>query len=204
MGLKENLKSARLSLGLTLDEAALKIGVSKPTLQRYESGVIANIPAENIEKLATLYATTPALLMGWAQNGFANDNGVSIPVLGNVAAGLPNSAFENVIGTEYISDSDAAMGEYFALRISGSSMEPKISEGDTVIVRKQSDVESGKIAIVMVGGHEATCKKLVKHMGGVSLVPLNSAYPVLFFTNEEIMNNPVSVIGQVVELRAKL
>ena len=88
--------------------------------------------------------------------------------------------------------------------ISGSSMEPKISEGDTVIVRKQSDVESGKIAIVMVGGHEATCKKLVKHMGGVSLVPLNSAYPVLFFTNEEIMNNPVSVIGQVVELRAKL
>ena len=55
MGLKENLKTRRLALGLTLEEASQKIGVKRPTLQRYESGVITNIPKDKIERLAQLY-----------------------------------------------------------------------------------------------------------------------------------------------------
>ena len=65
MALKDNLKSKRTEKGLTLDEVATKVGVSRQTIQRYESGVISNIPSDNIEKLASALDTTPAELMGW-------------------------------------------------------------------------------------------------------------------------------------------
>lgn len=66
MALKDNLKSKRTEKGLTLDEVATKVGVSRQTIQRYESGVISNIPSDNIEKLASALDTTPAELMGWS------------------------------------------------------------------------------------------------------------------------------------------
>jgi transcriptional regulator with XRE-family HTH domain len=55
MEFKENIKNRRLELNLTLDEVSSKLGVSKPTLQRYESGVISNVPFDKIEKLAITY-----------------------------------------------------------------------------------------------------------------------------------------------------
>ena len=66
MALNDRLRAARTSKGLTLDEVASKVGVSRQTIQRYESGVISNIPSDNIEKLAAALDTTPAELMGWA------------------------------------------------------------------------------------------------------------------------------------------
>lgn len=66
MTLNDRLKAARTAKGLTLDEVAVKVGVSRQTIQRYESGVISNIPSDNIEKLAAALDTTPAELMGWA------------------------------------------------------------------------------------------------------------------------------------------
>lgn len=65
MSLKENIKKRRLELDLTLEQVAKKLLISKPTLQRYESGVISNIPSDKIEKLAKILDTTPAALMGW-------------------------------------------------------------------------------------------------------------------------------------------
>lgn len=76
MGLKENLRSARKSCKMTLEQAGDQIGITKATLQRYESGAIANIPFDNIEKLAAIYHTTPSQLMGW--------EGDAIPILENV------------------------------------------------------------------------------------------------------------------------
>lgn len=68
MALKENLKNKRLELNLTLDDVSKLLSISKPTLQRYESGVISNIPSDKIEKLASILETTPAALMGWEPN----------------------------------------------------------------------------------------------------------------------------------------
>lgn len=65
MGLKENLKNRRLELNMTIEEVAKQLSVSKPTMQRYESGVISNIPSDKIEKLAEILDTTPSALMGW-------------------------------------------------------------------------------------------------------------------------------------------
>lgn len=65
MGFKENIKNRRLKLNLTLDEVSKQLNISKPTLQRYESGVISNVPFDKIEFLAKILQTTPSMLMGW-------------------------------------------------------------------------------------------------------------------------------------------
>lgn len=109
----------------------------------------------------------------------------------------------HIIDYEEIDAATAAKGEYFALQVKGSSMEPRICEGDIVIVRKQDDVESGEIAIVMVNGDNATIKRLLKYEDGIRLMPTNPAYEPLYFTNDEILEKPVKVIGKVIENRQK-
>ncbi len=126
-----------------------------------------------------------------------------VPVLGLVRAGIPMNAVEYIIDYEEISEDMARQGEFFALQIKGDSMEPKISEGDVVIVRKQPDIESGEIAIVLVNGDEATIKKVQKFDGGINLIPSNPAYEVRTYSNAQIESLPVQILGKVVELRAK-
>jgi len=55
-------------LNLTLEDVSKTLSLRKPTLQRYESGVISNVPFEKVEKLATILGTTPTYLMGWEEN----------------------------------------------------------------------------------------------------------------------------------------
>ena len=129
--------------------------------------------------------------------------GVTINVLGRVAAGIPIEAIENIIDTEEISEEMAKTGDFFGLQIHGDSMEPKISEGDIVIVRKQEDAENGQIIIATVNGTDATCKRLRKYRDGIELISNNPSYDPMFFSNDEIESKPVKIIGRVVELRAK-
>lgn len=124
-----------------------------------------------------------------------------IPVLGQVAAGIPIFAEENYIGYECISEQQASTGNYFALKIKGDSMSPRISEGDTVIVRQQDDAESGDVVIVLINGDSATCKRLMKYADGISLISFNSAYEPMQFGNRECEEKPVKIIGKVVENR---
>ena len=151
-----------------------------------------------------------AWLMGYDvpmhQKGIVEPNSssqIKVPVLGTVRAGLPMEAVENILDYEEISEAMARQGDYFALQIKGDSMEPRIKEGDVVIVRKQPDVESGEVAIVLVNGDEATIKKVQKFNGGINLVPSNPAYEVKTYSNDDIESLPVSIIGKVVGLRAK-
>ena len=72
---------------------------------------------------------------------------------------MPIEAIENIIDYEEIPEDLARRGEYFGLQVKGNSMEPRVLEGDVVIVRKQSCVESGEIGIIMVNGEDATMKK---------------------------------------------
>lgn len=129
--------------------------------------------------------------------------GVVINVLGRVAAGIPIEAIEDIIDTEEISEEMAKTGEFFGLQIHGDSMEPRMCEGDVVIVRKQEDAESGDIVIAMVNGDDATCKRLRKYRDGIELISNNPSYEPMFFSNQEIQEKPVRIIGKVVELRGK-
>lgn len=129
--------------------------------------------------------------------------GISVNVLGRVAAGIPINAITEIIDTEEISEDLAKTGDFFALKIKGDSMEPRIYDGDVVIVRQQEDADSGDIVIAMVNGYDATCKRLVKYATSIALVSLNSKYEPMMFTMEEVESKPVRIIGKVVELRGK-
>lgn len=131
------------------------------------------------------------------------ERGMEIPVLGQVAAGTPIFAEENYIDTEEILTELAATGEFFGLKIKGDSMSPRIMEGDTVIVRQQDDAESGDVVIVLINGDSATCKRLMKYKEGISLLSFNPAYKPMTFSNKEIEEKPVKIIGKVVENRQK-
>lgn len=127
--------------------------------------------------------------------------GVRIPVLGNVAAGVPIDAIEEIIDWEEIPKEMAARGEYFGLKIKGDSMAPDIKNKDVVIVRKQPDAENNEIVIVTINGNEGVCKKLRKSSEGITLISRNPAYEPMFFTPKEVTELPVAIVGKVIELR---
>lgn len=128
----------------------------------------------------------------------------TINVVGRVAAGLPIEAVENIIDTEEIPETLAMTGEFFGLKIHGNSMEPRICDGDVVIVRQQNDADSGDIIIALINGDDATCKRLRKYRDGIELISIDPSYEPMFFSQKDISSKPVTIIGKVVELRGKL
>lgn len=127
-----------------------------------------------------------------------------IPILGKVIAGVPVEAVEDVIGKIQINENLAKTGNFFALEVKGDSMQPRLQEGDIVVVKEQADVESGQIAIICVNGDEYTIKKIKKSESGITLIPFNPAYEPIFYSNEEIESLPVEIKGRVVQFHGNL
>lgn len=217
MEIGERIKLRREELRMSQDELAKKVGYkSRSSINKIEADG-RGLPQRKIAAFASALDTTPSYLMGWtvaeeAAHAIASSakqalkelkKGVVINVLGRVAAGIPIEAIEDIIDTEEISEEMAKSGEFFGLQIHGDSMEPRMCEGDVVIVRKQDDAESGDIVIAMVNGNDATCKRLRKYRDGIELISNNPSYEPMFFSNEDIISKPVKIIGKVVELRGK-
>lgn len=159
---------------------------------------------DKIELMANYFGISKADLVEDRYNDISSGHkGVTINVLGRVAAGIPIEAIEDIIDTEEITEEMARTGEFFALQINGDSMEPKFSKGDVVIVRQQPDAEDGQIVIATVNGCDATCKRLKKYADGIALLSTNPAFEPMYFSEKEVKNKPVRIIGKVVELRAK-
>lgn len=199
-------------------------GIPASTFSDWKKGK-SSPKREKLEKLAEFFGVEPDWLSGKSEfktkkemlqhfddvyntpalqsDVFRLEKGMKIPVLGSVAAGTPIFAEENYIGSEEISEELASTGEFFGLKIKGDSMSPRIMEGDIVIVRQQDDAESGDIVIVLINGDSATCKRLMKYQEGISLLSFNPAYEPMTFTNKEIEDKPVRIIGKVVENRQK-
>ena len=135
--------------------------------------------------------------------GLKESKSSQIPVLGTVVAGIPVEAVEEILDYEDIPEEMSYLGQYFGLKIQGHSMEPRILEGDVVIVRKQEDAESGDLVIVLVNGDSATCKKLIKNKEGITLQSFNPSFEPMYFSAEDEKTKPVQIIGKVVELRGK-
>ena len=203
MELQDLIRTRPTQLGKTLEDIGKAVGVSKATVQRWESGEIKNLRRDRIARLAAaLEVTSESIVMDQPTEGVSH-TGIKIPVLGYVRAGIPIEAVQEILDYEEITPEMAAQGEHFALQVTGNSMEPRFQEGDVVIVRRQPDVDDGNIAVVLVDGNDATVKTVRKHKNGISLVAMNPSYTPMFFTNDEILELPVSIIGKVVELRGK-
>ena len=186
------------------------IKFSKSHLSQYVNGK-SNPDNEKIFLLSKVFGVTEAWLLGYnvpryeriENTGPQTPQGLKIPVLGTVAAGIPISAVEEILDYEEVPQSWKNQGEFFGLRIKGDSMKPDINHGDTVIVRKQSTANNRDVVITLVNGDDVTCKKFEKLDNGIILISNNSEYSPMYFSNEEVVTKPVVILGRVVELRRK-
>lgn len=125
-----------------------------------------------------------------------------IPILGRISAGLPLYAEQHIEGYTLTDLNGGA--EYFALRVSGDSMNAaRIQDGDILIVRRQEEVENGEVAVVMVGDEDATVKRFYATGSTVTLMP-QSTNPTHQPQIYDTAKTPIRVIGKVVEVKITL
>lgn len=183
-------------------DLAKAIGVSNTTINNYVKGY--NTPRmDKIDKICNYLNIERSNLLEDKEESNNTSQGIKIPVLGTVAAGIPISAVEDILDYEEIPQSWQNQGEFFGLRIKGDSMKPDINDGDTVIVKQQSTANNGDVVIALVNGDDATCKKFEKLDNGIMLISNNSEYSPMYFSNEEVTTKPVVIVGRVIELRRK-
>ena len=209
MNFRTRLKQLRNEKKINQRELANFLKVAPSTISMYESGQ-REPNFEVLESLADFFNVDLNYLLGKSDKTtklMIEDSqppqGLKIPVLGTVAAGIPISAVEDILDYEEVPQSWENQGEFFGLRIKGDSMQPEINDGDTVIVRQQSTANNGDVVIALVNGDDATCKKFEKLDNGIMLISNNSSYSPMYFSNEEVATKPVVIIGRVVELRRK-
>lgn len=206
--LNDRIKEVRLARGLTLAQVAEHLGVKEATAQRYESGAIKTVKYETIVSLANLFNCTPQYLTGWADspdetasadlpsNILPLPKTYKVPMLGTIACGEPILATENI--DTYVDVPEEIRCD-FTLRCKGDSMiGARIYDGDIVYIREQPDVENGEIAAVLIDGSEteATLKRVYKSEGQIMLMPENSAYQPMVYTDADMAR--VRILGKAV------
>ena len=196
------IRLLRKEANMTQQELASKLYVSQQAVGKWERGEATPNP-ETIVAMSRIFGVSADTLLGESAPPLST-GGTWVPVLGDVAAGIPIEAVENIVDYEEIDTAMASNGKYYGLRIKGSSMEPRIREGDVVIVRQQEDADTGDTAVVLVNGESATVKRIKKEPdGGLWLLPNNPAYDPQHYSPAEVAEKPVRIIGKVVELRGK-
>jgi len=206
--LSERIKERRRIMGLKAEDVAEKIGVSRATLYRYESSPNDKIPTNILEKLAKILGTTREYLIGIEdqRNEWLKNNAIPLseitrrPIIGVVRAGTGGIIYEEELGKEFV-ETAAMKGynpeDFFWLKVKGDSMEPRLFENDLVLVRKQSSVDSGTYAIVLVDDEEGVVKKVVYDESSVTLVSQNHNYPPRTFRDKDALR--VRIVGQVIK-----
>ena len=193
MKLSELLTYYRHRDGLSLESVGDFVGVSKSTVKRWESGESSNVPQARLDRLSELFGIdVQACLQGHVK-----------PILGYVKAGDDLFANENLLGYEEVSAREAAQGDYY-LRVQGDSMTgSRIYDGDLVYVKSCSDVENGDIAVVLLNQNEVTIKKILKKEHTVILMATNPIVEPRVFTQQEIEEGQMKIIGRVLHSKIR-
>ena len=203
--LAENIKRLRKEKGLTLDAVAEALGTKRPTIYKYENGIITNIPGEKVEQLAQIFGVTPAQLMGWSEDEIKSNYGImpisvkKLPILGSISCGEPIYASEE---HESFACIDDTLNADFCLRANGDSMiGARIYDGDIVFIRSQNAVDNGEIAAVIIND-EATLKRVYYYPNEQKLVlsPENPRYAPLVYVNDEL--DSIKIIGKAVAFQS--
>lgn len=196
---------------MTQAELARRVNVTKQTISNYER-LERDPDLEILEKIADALNVPMSMLVSRdGQQALLNSiydtnnkapNAIRVPILGTIPAGIPIEAVQEVLDWEELPLEMARGGkEYFGLRVNGDSMSPKYEDGDTIILRKQDTCESGQDCAVMVNTDDATFKRVRLTDNGIVLMPINPAYEPKFFSNKEVNDLPVRIIGVVIQIR---
>lgn len=202
---QNRLKKAMALRNIKQIELVEKTKIDKSLINKYLAG-ISNAKQDKLTLLADALNVNEVWLMGYDISidpiHIKTNEKIRVPLLGTVKAGYDYLAQENIIGYTSI-DNVSDKENYYALKVTGDSMEPLFSDGDIAIVHKQDDFVSGNTCIILINGDEATVKKVVKKDDGIDLIAMNPYYPIKHFTKEEMKKIPVKIIGKVIESRKR-
>ena len=205
----ERIKNMRKRKDLSLQNVADSLDVNRSSVMRWEKGETSKIKLPIVEKLASLFGTSAQYLLtgkdkekdkskeDWcAENVKEVGEFCSLPLVGQVCAGNGLLAEDNVIRYE-VADNKYNRKEYFYLEVSGDSMSPRLDDGDLILVKKQSSIDSGDVGVFLIDGCDGVVKKIKYDRNYIELHSFNPYYPVRRFEGSEVQR--VSVVGKVVE-----
>ena len=206
MSIAENIKRIRERYNLTQDELGEIAGVSGGAVSTWERGT-AEPRMGAVQRISDHLGISKSDIVDDVDSNVEPiklSSSITIPVYDRVPAGVPIEAIESI--DEYIDvPAEYAKGgkKLFGLKVKGDSMYPKYLDGDIIVVREESDCESGQDCVVYVNGYDATLKKVIKKADHIILQPLNPEYePIMYEYNDE--EHPVNIAGVVVEIRRKV
>lgn len=211
-----NLKHLRVAAGLTQEDLGKRMDKDYSTIGKWENGTRSPI-MEDVLKVSELFniELTDLLLKDLrfdnAEFVDISSDTVQIPVLGTIKAGIAIEAQQDILEYIDIPKNWIKGGKtFYGLKISGDSMYPKYQEKDIVIFEHTNDytIANKKDVAVMVNGFDATFKNITITESGITLVPLNlnnsDNYQPTFYSNEQIENLPVKIVGIAREKRTKI
>lgn len=221
MTLGELMKAYRIEHNLNMDEFSKKSGLSKGYISMLEKNENPKSKQPITPTTKTLLAVSKAmeLSMPMLMTRLQEDENsafpgkmeilpveetVLVPVVGVVRAGFGGLAFECDMGSETVGKSALSghdISDFFYLRVKGDSMEPRLYEGDLVLVRRQSSVDSGSYAVVTIDDEEGVVKIVEYDKDTIRLISQNHNYPPRIFTGEDVTR--IRVIGKVIESKSK-
>ena len=137
---------------------------------------------------------TPSVIKGGLDK--SNTSSTDVSVLGSIAAGTPIEAIQQEVDRVALPEDLQNNGEHYGLKVKGDSMiEAGINDGDTVIIKKISNVDSGQIAVVLIDGQEATLKRIRKKGNTIALEAANRNYGTKIYAS-----NRIEIQGKLVSL----
>ena len=195
----ERLRKLRTERGLLQKDMAAYLGIDRTTYVKYEKG--DNEPNnEVLIKLANYFNVSTDYLLGNEHHSnaiFLDEKKIHmIPLFESVSAGFGAQASEMVIDYVpcYIANALEA-DEYLCIKVCGDSMYPKIENGDIIQVHKQSSIDSGAIAVVLLDNNEGLVKKVEYGDDWIELQSINPMYQTMRFEGKNVTR--VSVVGLV-------
>lgn len=203
MNIGQRLKQLRDAKDFTQEDVGKMIGVTKATINRYETGEI-DIKRTVAIKLAEVFNVSPAYIMGWEdnQNIYSFDNIRPIkkkkfPILGEIACGKPiycNEAYET-----YIEAAEDIQADFCLIAKGDSMINARIFDGDIIFIKEQPIVQNGEIAAVVIED-EATLKKIYIKTDKIILRPENPVYDDIIYEKEDM--NMVKILGKAVAFQS--
>lgn len=175
----EKIKEKREKLNLSQEQLADKLGYkSKTSIHKVEQGM-TDLPQSKIIEFAKALNTTPTYLMGLEipeeiPNSIPEVEFMSIPLYASVSAGYGScqSEFIKMIAIPGLKPNGTT---YFAVKVKGDSMEPKIPDNSTVIIKKDIAIENGDIGAFYYNGESYVKQKKINN-GKLILHSFNLAY----------------------------
>lgn len=210
MDIGKMINQRRTELKLTLEQVGQAVGVGKSTVKKWEDGYISNMRRDKIALLAKVLKMNP---VSFITGEFKEEEDQAIPlpqtnvfmrpVYDSISAGF--GAVAQDVPVEYMPTyitCPLEQDKYIWINVHGDSMSPLIDDGSKILVKKQSSVDSGQIAAVLVDDEEAVVKKVLYNDNTVELHSVNPYYPPRVFKNNDVTR--VQILGLVKEVSKSL